>query len=1543
MKPTVIGILLVPIALLAQQPGPAWTNIGPSPDAVEAIAVDPDGGRTIFLGGDATGVRKSVDGGITWSTSNTGLTNLAVQALAFDASGPATIYAGSAGGGLFRSDDAGSTWRSLAPGLVTSVTADPNKSGVVYATFVSNLANGMLRKSIDGGATWTTIFPTTAAIFNITIDPTNSDILYAPTVGHGAFKSTDGGQHWSSMPALPPQAIWKIALDPANSQVLYAGTNQDGIWKSTDAGNTWQLAGSPGSFPVNSLIVDSSGAHTIYAGTNGGGVWTSSDGGASWQSTGISSGMVWSLALDSAGALYAGTNGAGAQVSHDHGATWTVLHTGIDAANKTGYGIWIDPGNGRKMFVSSEVGYGAVWSEDGGASWSVAGQGFTAYGSRGVAFDPSDSRMIYAGGTVGNPFFKSADGGQTWSVRRFGTAAVYVIAVAVDPLSPNIIYAGTQNEGVFKSADHGDTWKPAGTGLSGAITFLTPDPSKSGRLFASTATAFYLSEDGGQSWTNAMNVPAWTVAINPNSPLTVYATARTQGVFRSSDGGHTWQSINNGITNLSMGSSAPVIIDPTNRQTLYVAGSGGVFKSLDGGDHWFAVNSGLANQAVNGLGMDSANPAVLYACGPSGVFKTVTGAEVQTPSVTISSISNAASYSRAVASQAIAVITGTGLGPPQLVAGSSSTDGSYSTQLSGTTVQFGTTSVPLIYTSASQVAIVVPDLASGSSVPVTVTYEGRISAPFMVGIVASAPGIFTLDDSGQGQAVALNPDGSANSASNPAKTGDLISLFATGTGTGPITVSIGGIDGISTTVKPLSTGVARIDARIPTAVQAGSTTAVIIRAGGVASQPGVTVAAIAASPVQAQQYVISTVAGGGPLPSGIPAVNAPIEFATAVTADSDGNLYFVSSLNCVFKVDANGTLTRIAGTSRAGYSGDGGPALDAQLFTTDDPDVAQFGFPGGIAVDRLGNVYFSDTGNSRVRKITSNGIITTVAGTGVLGSSGDGGPAAAARLSYPAGLAIDTTGSLYIADIDRVRKVSPDGVITTAVSTGAFGLALDQSGNLYLAAGLFVRKASPDGTVSVIAGGGPAGSGGDGGPATSAQLSRAAGVVLDAAGNVYIADANRLRKVSPGGTISTVAGGGNGDPSAGGPPTSARLDLYGICVDASGDLYAAANHYILKLSPNGVLTVAAGNASASAYYSGDGGQALNARLNAPTGVAVDADDNLYIADSGNYRVRRVSTAGVITTVAGNGTQGYSGDGGPAATAQLVGPHGLAVDTLGNLYIGDGSRVRKVLADGTILTVAGNGLPFGPGGSPVTGDGGPAVAVQLTVPSGLVVDSTGNLYILDTENNRVRKVSADGIITTFAGNGIPGYSGDGGPATSAQLGITNQIHGINPTGLAFDGAGNLYITDDGNVRIRRVSPGGIITTFAGSGQTLGYSGDGGPASQAQMSFPSAVAADRDGSVFIGESTRVRKVFADGTITTVAGSPMGISGYSGDGLNATSALIGFPAGLAVNSRGQVYIADPNHNVIRVLLPGSIPGSAQPGGAFSTGAIWNREVRR
>jgi uncharacterized protein (TIGR03437 family) len=1163
VKSAIIGVLVSPLLLLAQQNGTAWTNIGPSPAAVEAIAVDPQGTGTIFMGSIAGGVRKSVDSGITWSAINSGLTTSIVLALAIDAAGPKTVYAG-ASGNLFKTSDGGATWQNIPAitGAIISVAADPHRSGVVYAGVFSNLANGSIRKSIDGGVTWTTVFPTTAAIYSITIDPENSDILYAPTVGHGAFKSTDGGQHWTAMTTLTPQAIWTLALDPANSQVVYAGTDQDGIWKSNDAGNTWQQAGAPGPFPVYSLAVDTTTAHIVYAGTNGGGVLTSADGGASWKSTGLANGMVLSLALDSSGALYAGTNSAGAQVSHDHGASWTVLNSGVDRVNKFGYGLWIDPRNNQKIVVGDEDMYGLIWSQDGGATWSAAGSGFTGRGSRGVAFDPTDSRRVYAGALSGAGFLKSTDGGLTWSPRHFGSSAVYVIAVAVDPSSPNVLYVGTQNEGLFKSTDYGDTWASVGTGLSGAITYLTVDPTEGGRLFASTATAFYLSEDGGVTWTNVLNSPAWTVTIDPGDPSRVYATARTQGVFRSSDGGHTWQGVNSGLTSLTMGRSAPVIIDPTNRQTLYVGSEvGGVFKSLDGGDNWFAVNSGLSDLSVLGLAMDPAKPSILYACGPSGVFKTLTGAEAQTASIAISAILNGASNLQAPVSPGeIVVITGSGVGPAELIAAAAGANGLDSTQLSGTTVRFNAIPAPLIYTSATQVAVQVPDMFLVSQAQVTVTFEGRTSAPLPVQVAGSSPGVFTLDATGKGQAVALNQDGSVNTTSKPAKVGDVISLYVTGLrqADGPLTVMIGGGAAVTST-KNLSQGVLQIDAKIPSGIQTGSVVPVVVAVGNTSSQAGVTISVQSATPAAA-------------------ATNTPIGWATAVTTDLAGNVYFISS-NSVFKVDPQGALTRIAGNLKEGYSGDGGPAIDAQLYTDDlVNETPAFGIPSGLAMDSKGNLYISDGGNARVRKVSLDGIISTVAGNGTHGYLGDGGAATAAQISSPRSLAIDGAGNLYIADSAAVRVVSVAGVINTAAPFGGPGIAVDGGGNLYVVDYTRVRRVSPAGTVTTVAGGtGIIGVSGDGGPATSAAFIGPMAVATDRSGNLYIGDVSSVRRVSPDGIVNTFAGGGKNNTGDGGSATNAQIAVESIAIDSSGNLYIAGYARVRKVSPDGTITTVAGN------------------------------------------------------------------------------------------------------------------------------------------------------------------------------------------------------------------------------------------------------------------------------------------------------------------------------------------------------------------------------
>ncbi len=343
-----------------------------------------------------------------------------------------------------------------------------------------------------------------------------------------------------------------------------------------------------------------------------------------------------------------------------------------------------------------------------------------------------------------------------------------------------------------------------------------------------------------------------------------------------------------------------------------------------------------------------------------------------------------------------------------------------------------------------------------------------------------------------------------------------------------------------------------------------------------------------------------------------------------------------------------------------------------------------------------------------------------------------------------------------------------------------------------------------------------------------------------------------------------------------------------------------------------LITTVAGNGTfpppggPSTNYSGDGGPATNAALSYPTSVAIDSAGNLYIADNGNRRIRMVTPGGTISTVAGNGhlPQGYSGDGGPATSATLANPVGVAVGSAGNFFIADSGnqRVRMVTPGGTISTVAGDGLQGD------AGDGGPATSAELLYPLGVAVDSAGNLFIADTSNHRIRMVTPGGTISTVAGSSNGGYAGDGGPATSAELHC--------PAGVAVDSAGDLFIADTYNSRIRMVTPGGTISTVAGNG-AFGYSGDGGPATSAELNLPNGVAVDSAGNLFIADmdNNRIRMVTPGGTISTVAGG--GNSGL-GDGGPATSATLAYPNGVAVDSTGDIYVADTDNGEIRLLVP-------------------------
>lgn len=637
----------------------------------------------------------------------------------------------------------------------------------------------------------------------------------------------------------------------------------------------------------------------------------------------------------------------------------------------------------------------------------------------------------------------------------------------------------------------------------------------------------------------------------------------------------------------------------------------------------------------------------------------------------------------------------------------------------------------------------------------------------------------------------------------------------------------------------------------------------------------------------ARAGIIRTYAGG--LSGAMPAVSTNLSSPTGVAIDGAGNIYVSDWLNYrVRKIDrSTGMISTVAGTGTWSLTRDGGPAVQAGL-----------NGPYDVAVDGSGNVFIADYGNHLIRRVDAvTGIITSVAGNGSFSFSGDGGPATQAGLYNPSGVALDTAGNIYIADSSnlRVRKVdAATGLITTVAGGGN----------------------PPDGL-------------GDGGPAIQADIAGPMDIALDGSGNIFIADDyhHRIRRVDAvTGIITTVAGtGGWGFSGDGGPAIQANLyNPRGVSLDAAGNIYISEfyNDRIRKVDAStGIITTIAGNGGEG--FSGDGGPAIQARLYHPRGgVAIDGSGNIYIPDCENMRIRKVEAAtGVITTLAGNGTEGYSGDGLSAPQASLR-PAQIRLDPYGNVYIADASnsRVRRVDAmTGIITTVAGGGSP--PDG---LGDGGPATQAALGVPVDVALDAQGNLFIADT-TLRVRRVdAATGVISTAAGNGTWGASGDGGPATQASL--------WRPSGLALDLAGNLFISEYDRYTVRRVDAlTGIIETVAGGGNPPDGVGDGGPATQALIQKPIGIAVDDSGNLFIAEmlGSRIRKVDFNGMISTVAGN--GTTSLSGDGGPAIQAGLHWPNDVALDNEGNLYIADAYNSRIRKVDVNGIISTVAGSGAW------------
>ena len=790
---------------------------------------------------------------------------------------------------------------------------------------------------------------------------------------------------------------------------------------------------------------------------------------------------------------------------------------------------------------------------------------------------------------------------------------------------------------------------------------------------------------------------------------------------------------------------------------------------------------------------------------------------------------------------------------------------------------------------------------------------------------------------------------------------------------------------------------------------------------------------------------VSTIAGNGatdpdgPYGDHGPALDARLLAPTGLAIDAAGNLYVTDPpANRVRRIDTSGIITTIAGTGEEGSGGDGGPAIDAQLNQ-----------PLLVAVGGRGSVFVSEYGGKRIRKIDPDGTITTLAGNAMKGYSGDGGPATQARLDFVAGIAVAPDGSVYFTDLNgaRVRRIDPAGTITSVVGTGEHGwsgdggpaseaeistpsgIAFDAHGNLFLTeywSGR-IRRVDPAGIIATIAGIGEQRSAGDQGLASIAALDRPLALAADSSGSLFVTEAfgHRVRVLRPTAqqaqlslvlgssgdrVLLTVGEGGvvrlGGQPLANGFRVAARNGkVYTIWQTFPGSIVTvyvperqsvvlgdgssvslwndqdgvwrigrqpvhsgyrhgeAGKDYVLewtgerwRVAQYTIRTVA-GSVDVA-----DGIPAIDTTLFYPHSVAVDSAGNVYLTDSFNHRVRKVDAAGVISTLAGTGERGLSGDGGPGSEAELDSPKGIAVSSAGDVFFVDSGndRVRRIDPSGVITTVpiqfrlsrphglavdaAGNtyvsdesfrahvvwrvdpngagtvlaGVPGQRGGYSDGASGGEA---RLYSPRGLAVDAAGNTYVADAFNHRVRRIDASGNVTTIAGNGERGFSGDGGPAVEASL--------YYPSGVAADSTGNVYVSDSSSGRVRRIDAAGNIETIAGAG-------DGGPAEEAQLSSPLGIAVAPSGEVLISETGghRIRKVDAEGSITTLAGT--GVPFEKRNGGPAWLAQFGYPYDVSADSAGNAYVADWHqirkigpYGIISVVAGTGEPGFSGDGG--------------
>jgi len=550
--------------------------------------------------------------------------------------------------------------------------------------------------------------------------------------------------------------------------------------------------------------------------------------------------------------------------------------------------------------------------------------------------------------------------------------------------------------------------------------------------------------------------------------------------------------------------------------------------------------------------------------------------------------------------------------------------------------------------------------------------------------------------------------------------------------------------------------------------------------------------------------------------------------------------------------------------------------IDTSTLTGDNGPAYYAAFQGPVAVarDSAGNLYIGEI--ARIRKIDTHGVITTIAGTGTAGETGDGGPASSAEINYVGSIAIDSRANLYFSeDQARIRRIAPDGTISTiAADNNAAGLAVDAQDQLYVAEpnNARVRVIAKNGTISTFAGTGTPGYSGEGGPAVQAQLNQPVDLAFDAAGNLYVADGQRVAKVDTHGVLTRIAGDPSlsfGIPSQDEvPATQSSLTAFSVVTDPQGDVFVATPR-IRKITPDGIIHAFAGIEEANPQpFTEACGDALNATVRAG-GMKADASGDVFFTNLLVARLEEATPAGKISTIAGAGPNLFTGDGGLASAATFASPNAIAIDKQGNFFIADtnNNRIPRIDATGVVKTVVGDGGPVY--------NQDPACSPDqdsfLRHPLGVAIDAAGDIFIADTGMNRVVKIAPDGTQSTIGGQ----FSA--------------------PQGVLVDGAGNVFVTDSGNNALRMVSPNGAIQTLWTNGAT------------------GSMAMDSAGDLFFSAGTSVERLSAvSGAISPVAGTGE-FTFAAAPGFVSGVEEIGAASAVALDAAGSIYVADRGKGVI------------------------------